>query len=186
MLDVLHNWLQHGERAHFHERLCWMSFHFKCLALHWTLHDTESVSVSAQCAETAHTQLCLSLHPSCIGFALRLTVRLPGTIGGVSVPASLDTALSSTISAGSWSTPPSTEGVGAGFADSEGGSPSCFVHSTVICGHTVSGDRTHQLHVTSLQLEGSRHSLASSIQFARRGNESIALHDLLREYVSDR
>ena len=148
-----------------------MSFHFKCLVLHWTLHDNESVSVSGQCAETAHTQLCLSLHPSCIGFALRLTVRLPGTIGGVSVPALLDTALSSMISAGSWSTlgsfgPPSTEGVGAGFPDSEGGSPSCFVHSTVICGQTVIGDRYHQLHVTSLQLEGSRHSLASSIQLA--------------------
>ena len=25
---------QLGKHAHFHERLCWMSFHFKCLAFH--------------------------------------------------------------------------------------------------------------------------------------------------------
>ena len=150
------------EHAHFHERLCWMSFHFKCLASYWTLHDTESPSVSGQCADTAHTQLCLSLHPSCIGFALRLTVCLPGTIGGVSVPALLDTALSSTISAGSWSTlssfgTPSTKGIGAGFADSEDGYSELLRRLGRYLWTHWFGDRTHQLHVTSLQLESSRH-----------------------------
>ena len=81
LLDVLTQLASTWKHAHFHERLYWMSFHFKCLAFQRTLHDTESHSVSGQCAETAHTQLCLSLHPSCVGFALRPTVRLPGTIG---------------------------------------------------------------------------------------------------------
>ena len=52
---------------------------------------------------------------------------------------------------------------------------------------TLFGDRAHRLlHVSSLLLEGSRHRLASGNQLAKRGNESIALHDFLREYVCDR
>ena len=35
--------------------------------------------------------------------------------------------------------PPGTEGVGAGFVDSEGGSPNCFVDSDVVCRHVVWG-----------------------------------------------
>ena len=51
---------------------------------------------------------------------------------------------------------------------------------------TLFRDRAHRLlHVSSLLLECSRLRLASGNQLAKR-NQSIALHDLLREYVCDR